>query len=62
MIVTEYDLEGNYEVLKPATAAMGASVEDQIKDGIPISLGRDEDKTIIIVIWLIYYFYFIVFF
>jgi len=52
MIVTENDLEGNYEVLKPATPAMGATAEEQIKDGISVSLGRDDSKKIIIVIWL----------
>jgi len=49
MLVTDGE---DYEILKGPTPAIGASTNDQLEGGVPIKLGQDEDKKIIIVIWL----------
>lgn len=49
MVVSEGE---NYEVLKGATKAIGATPEEQLEGGIPIKVERDENKKIIVVVWL----------
>lgn len=49
MIVSEGE---DYEILKGPTKAIGATPEEQLEGGIPIKLGTDTAKKIVIVIWL----------
>lgn len=49
MIVSEGE---DYEILKPPTPAMGASTDDQLKDGIPIKLEKGQNSKVVVVIWL----------
>ena len=45
-------LEEEYEVLKGPTNAMNATEEEQIEGGIPIKLGSEDSKKIVVVVWI----------
>jgi len=49
MIVTPGE---DYEILKGPTKAINPSTEEQLEGGVPIELSKEDNKEIVIIVWL----------